>query len=220
MSIENILEKEPEMYIIGVCGPSCGGKTTTCENIIKKIKGISEKIQIIVIKQDDFYYGGDSSTNYDVPDAIDWSALVESLSELKKGNKVELPIYDFSNHSRKKNTLVVQAEHKCIILVEGILIFTNKKVLDLLDLKVFITADPELRYERRIKRDVEERGRSRDEVKKRYFEHVKPSNSIYVEPTQIYADAILLNNKDNNFIGLLVLLNHIKVTIHEIYKII
>ncbi len=198
-------KKKNGHYIIGVCGASCSGKSTVCERIEQSHHGLSESV--IIISQDRYYKGGNSSTNYDVPSAIDFDHLISDLSALKKGKSVQAPIYDFTKHKKKEETDLLKPTP--IIIVEGILIFCVPKLRQMFDLKVFVRAKPELRLLRRMKRDVEMRGRTIDEVTNRYLNDVEPSNHNYVEPAMDYADVIVVNNQHEIFIGIDVLLDHI-----------
>jgi|LakMenEpi03Aug12_release.lakeMendotaPanAssembly.Ray.scaffolds.fasta_scaffold262251_1 uridine kinase len=200
------------VYVIGICGPTCGGKTTVCEKILEKVKKTNESI--CIINQDSYYKGGDESTNYDIPTAIDFDLLFSHLNDLINGISVNVPYYDFSTHSRKNETKIVGPTK--IILVEGILIFTQEKIRNLCDLKVFIQADEVTCFTRRLERDTKERGRTFKEVKKRYIGHVRNSNIMYVDPSKGFADIILMNNVDWNFVGLKILLDHIEKKIKKI----
>lgn len=194
-------EKEMKPYIIGICGATCSGKTTVSNSIIEKCP------DAIIISQDNYYKGGNNETNYDVPEAIDFDLLNEHLEALRNGNSINMPTYDFSTHSRTKYTQYVEPAN--IIILEGILIFTNHTTLSLIDNKVFIQAQDATCFTRRLNRDTKERGRTLDEVVDRYNRHVVKSNEYYVKPSMDNADIILNNNKDFNFIGLQILINHI-----------
>lgn len=190
-------------FVIGICGASCSGKTTVSKEIMKRY----QNQDILMISQDNYYYGGDVNTNYDIPSAIDFEKLVSDLKQLLAGNAIDMPLYDFKTHLRKEETQRV--EPKKYILVEGILIFCNKELRDLMNLKVFIMAYGELCYFRRLKRDVEERGRTQKEVSERYFRDVLPSSKTFVEPMIQFSDIALINNTDWEFIGLNILVDHL-----------
>lgn len=207
-------------YIIGVCGPSCSGKTTTCKMIIDKanktiqnLLNDKEENFVSVLSQDSYYKGGNRETNYDIPDAIDFKLMISHLRDLSRGKSINCPIYDFTTHTRKKDTIKIDPAP--IIVVEGILIFFVEELRNLCNLKVYVEAIRELRYERRVTRDIKERGRDRKEVMERYFKHVLPSNEHYVEPTMNYTDIVLMNNRDNEFVGITILLDHIEKKISE-----
>jgi len=197
------------VHVIGICGASCSGKTTVSKEIMKKYqtKGNSTD-EIVMISQDNYYFGGNEETNYDIPSAIDFEKLISDVKDLMNGKEIEMPQYDFKTHQRKKETIKVQP--KKFILVEGILIFCSKELRDLFDIKVYILSYGELCYYRRLKRDVEERGRSVKEVSERYFRDVLPSSKTYVEPMIQFSDIALINNTDWKFIGLDILMDHLE----------
>jgi uridine kinase len=197
------------VHVIGICGASCSGKTTVSKEIMKKYqtKGNSTD-EIVMISQDNYYFGGNEETNYDIPSAIDFEKLISDVKDLMNGKEIEMPQYDFKTHQRKKETIKVQP--KKFILVEGILIFCSKELRDLFDIKVYILTYGELCYYRRLKRDVEERGRSVKEVSERYFRDVLPSSKTYVEPMIQFSDIALINNTDWKFIGLDILMDHLE----------
>ena len=190
-------------YVIGVCGPSCSGKTMAVEKIVQSQGGK----KVSVINQDSYYFSGSKSDNYDIPGAIDFAKMVSDVKKLLKGEEAEIPIYDFLTHTRLKETKKVSPPR--VLVLEGILIFTQKKLRDLMNLKVYISSYNELAFSRRLKRDVETRGRKIEEVTERYFKDVLPSSKIYVEPTECYSDIVLKNNIEGEFIGLKILLDHI-----------
>lgn len=195
---------QKEVHVIGVCGSTCSGKSK-CVNAIKN--SLPEE-SVTVVSQDNYYFSGNEETNYDVPEAIDFQLLIEHIKDLASGKSIECPIYDFATHSRLKETKIIKS---CkIIIVEGILIFTQKELLDLFDLKIYISAYPELALSRRLKRDVEERGRTIEEITERYFKDVLPSTKRFVEPSEDFSDIVLKNNTKDKFIGLQILINHIK----------
>jgi len=207
--------KQTGTYLIGVSGPSCGGKSTVCLMVQKKITetlGDSSNM-ICVISQDSYYNGGNEFTNYDVPSAIDFDLLIDHLEKLISGEEVDVPVYDFATHNRKEETKKTGPAK--IIIIEGILIFCNERIRDLCNLKIFVEADDVLCYTRRLKRDTQERGRSFEDVEKRYLEHVVPSFRNYVHPSRFYANISLINNTHGEFIGLEILLDHIEKKINQ-----
>lgn len=205
-------------YIIGIAGPTCAGKTTICTKILEWIRDLKlEGSRIVIISSDRYYKGGNDETNYDIPEAIDFDNLIDDIKKLKKRETIYAPIYDFITHSRKKETEKIDPAD--IVIVEGILIFFDQRLRSLFDLKIFVTAQRELRYERRIYRDVKERGRNIDEIKKRYFKDVLPSNEHYVEPTIWYANIVLINNVDNEFTNLKICKAYFKKKLKKRLKI-
>nr|MDJ0645940.1 uridine kinase [Flavobacteriaceae bacterium] len=157
---------------------------------------------VTVISQDSYYKATHNLTfeertkiNFDHPRAIDFKLLVEHLVALRKGNAIEQPVYSFATHNRTKDT--VKTHPSKVIIVEGILIFSKRKVRDLMDIKVFVHADSDERLIRRLKRDIQERARDMDEVLQRYQETLKPMHEQFIEPMKEYADIIIPNNKYN-----------------------
>lgn len=179
-------------YIIGVAGGSGSGKTFFAREL-QKILG-DERCTIIY--QDNYYidqshrFDGDGgSVNFDHPESLDFDLLAQGLSELKKGNPIKVPLYEFSNHTRKIET--IDCHPKKIILVDGILILDSKVVRAQLDEAIFFDTPEELRFKRRLDRDVHERGRTAEGVKKQFDLQVKPMHNQFVEPSKIHAQTIV-----------------------------
>lgn len=203
-------------YIIGICGGSGSGKTFIAELIVETIAEMYPSTyseEITVISQDSYYRGGNTETNYDIPSSIDFDLLVEHLETLIKGKPIDCPIYDFTTHSRRKET--IKLFPKKIIIVEGILILTQEKLRDLFNIKVFVNADISTQIFRRTKRDMQERGRSLDEISDRYERHVAPSYNEFVLPSAKHAD-MSINNFKGCFVGPQIMLNHIITIIKNI----
>jgi uridine kinase len=178
--------------VIGIAGGTGSGKTTLASHIIEEL----HNSDVIVIKQDAYYkshndlpFSEREKINFDHPDAFDTPLLIEQIQSLKYGKPIEMPIYDFKAHLRKKETITVQP-HRVIIL-EGILIFENKDLKNLLDIKIFVETDSDIRILRRIKRDIEERGRTFESVLEQYLTTVRPMHLEFVEPSKKYADIIV-----------------------------
>lgn len=133
--------------------------------------------------------------NYDHPDSLETDLLVEHLQELKAGRAIDCPVYDYSLHSRSDE--VIRIEPKPVILVEGILLLADKRIRDLLDIKIYVEADADERILRRIFRDVEERGRDLNDIIKQYLTTVKPMHYLYVEPTRSKADIVINSGKND-----------------------
>lgn len=203
------------MLIIGIYGGTGSGKTT----IVNMIASHFSSNDIEIISQDSYYkdnsdisYEDRCKLNFDHPDAIDFNLLHKHIKNLRKGETVEQPIYDFKIHNRLKKT--IQIKPKKILILEGILIMCHAEIRSIIDLKIFINANSKTRMERRIKRDIVERGRSRDEVLKRYIETLKPMHEKFIEPTKIYANYII-ENQFNNKLNIDELLEKMKLYLDE-----
>lgn len=203
------------MLIIGIYGGTGSGKTT----IVNMIASHFSSNDIEIISQDSYYkdnsdisYEDRCKLNFDHPDAIDFNLLHKHIKNLRKGETVEQPIYDFKIHNRLKKT--IQIKPKKILILEGILIMCHAEIRSIFDLKIFINANSKTRMERRIKRDIAERGRSRDEVLKRYIETLKPMHEKFIEPTKIYANYII-ENQFNNKLNIDELLEKMKLYLDE-----
>ena len=186
------------MLIIGIAGGTGSGKTTVVKQILNELP----QEEVTVISQDSYYSKNDHlsfqercNINFDHPNAIDFDLLINHVHELKKGNVVEQPIYSFTTHNRVQDTLITHP--KKVVIVEGILILTNKDLRDLIDIKVFVHADSDERLIRRLKRDIHERGRDINEVLDRYQSTLKPMHQEFIEPTKNYADIIIPNDTYN-----------------------
>lgn len=186
------------MLIIGIAGGTGSGKTTVVNQIIKELP-VDE---VCVISQDSYYkqtndlnYQERTKINFDHPRAIDFDLMVEHLEDLKNNKIVEQPVYSFVTHNRTKDT--VKTHPRKVIIVEGILIFNNEELRNLFDIKVYVHADADERLIRRIRRDIDERGRDISEVLTRYQETLKPMHQQFIEPTKNYADIIIPNDRYN-----------------------
>lgn len=186
------------MLIIGIAGGTGSGKTTVVKQIVDELP----YKDVTVISQDSYYKATDHLTyderveiNFDHPKAIDFKLLRQHLHDLKNGLPIEQPVYSFVEHNRTKET--VRTKPSKVIIVEGILIFSKRKVRDLLDIKIFVHADSDERLIRRLKRDIQERGRDMDEVLLRYQDTLKPMHEQFIEPMKEYADIIIPNNRYN-----------------------
>jgi uridine kinase len=186
------------MLIIGIAGGTGSGKTTVVNQIINNLP----LEEVTVISQDSYYkmnvglsYEERSKINFDHPRAIDFDLLIEHLTSLRNNKIIEQPIYSFSTHNRTKDT--IKTHPRKVIIVEGILIFTNKILRDLIDIKFYIYADSDERLIRRLRRDIQERGRDLDEVLLRYQDTLKPMHEQFIEPTKSYADIIIPHDKYN-----------------------
>lgn len=185
-------------YVIGIAGGSGSGKTTVIHKILEKIS-----VEDTIILQHDWYYKHNphlsleerSQLNYDHPDALETSLLISHLKELTSGRPITAPQYDFSTHLRKNKTRLVNPGK--IIIVDGILIFSDEILRELMDLKIYVDADSDLRFIRRMVRDIEQRGRTRESVVDQYLKTVKPMHDLFVETSKRYADIIIPNGGMN-----------------------
>lgn len=183
--------------IIGIAGGTASGKSTFARNIDLKYK---DKLTIL---SHDYYYKNRpdltfeerTKINYDHPNAFDTDLLIEHLKLLKQGKSIEHPVYSYTTHLRENYTEISNPSR--VIIVEGILIFENKELRDLMDIKIFIDADSDTRLSRRIVRDVEDRGRSLSNILEQYFTTVKPMHEQFVEPSKKFADIIVPQGGEN-----------------------
>ncbi len=186
------------MLVIGIAGGTGSGKTTVVNQIVKEFN--SDDVGII--SQDSYYKDNGHlsleerrKVNFDHPRSIDFDLLYKHLNELKKGQTIEQPVYSFVQHTRTGDT--IKTHPRKVMLVEGILIFNDKKLRDLFDVKIYVHADSDERLIRRVRRDIAERGRTVDEVLDRYQNTLKPMHEQFIEPTKAYADLIIPNDRRN-----------------------
>ncbi|XP_018592492.1 uridine-cytidine kinase-like 1 isoform X1 [Scleropages formosus] len=200
-----------EAFVIGLCGGSASGKTTVANKIIEAL----DVPWVVLLSMDSFYkvlskeeqeLAARNEYNFDHPDAFDFELLVIVLRKLKKGKSVKVPVYDFTTHSRRKEWKTVYGAN--VVIFEGILAFANKELLKLLDMKVFVDTDSDIRLVRRLKRDISERGRDIAGVIKQYNKFVKPSFEQYIEPTVQVAD-IVVPRGGENFVALDLIVQHV-----------
>ena len=200
--MENIL-------VIGIAGGSGSGKTTLMNRIVERFKD-----NITVLSHDSYYRRHDDMTyeercqlNYDEPAALETELMVHHLDLLRSGQAIDCPVYDFTVHNRSDET--TRVEPKKVIIVEGILIFENKQLRDLMNIRIFVDTDADIRLCRRVKRDVNKRGRSLESVLTQYQETVKPMYEKYVEPSKKYAH-ILVPEGGKNAVALDLVVNLIE----------
>jgi uridine kinase len=184
--------------LIGIAGGTGSGKSTIAREIYKHF----DSTCIAMIEQDSYYKDQSNlsfeervKTNYDHPDAFDTSLLVQQLNLLLEGQTVEKPIYNFEIHNRTEETIVVYPRE--IIIVEGILVLQEKVLCDMLDIKIYVDTDADVRFIRRLVRDINERGRTTDSVINQYLNVVKPMHEQFTEPTKRYADIIIPEGGQN-----------------------
>jgi uridine kinase len=183
---------------LGVAGGTGSGKTTVAQSILETVG----RERIAFLAQDSYYkdveWGRDADLlrhNFDHPDALDTDLLIEQVTVLKRGEAVEVPIYDFVRHRRTQETRRV--EPRAVLLLEGILLFAEPRLRALLDFKIFVDTDADVRLLRRLRRDLTERGRTVDDVLRQYMETVRPMHLEFVEPSKRWADVIVPEGGEN-----------------------
>jgi len=199
-------------FIIGVAGGTASGKTTVCKCIIESLSENNMNNRIVILSQDSFYkpltpaqqqLAGNGKYNFDHPDAFDTELMLEKILQIRAGETVEIPIYDFVNHCRSKDVFKVFPTD--IILIEGILVLYIKELRSLMDMKLFVDTDSDIRLSRRVQRDIETRGRKLENVLIQYTAFVKPAFEEFCLPTKKYADVIIPRGGENKVaIGLIV----------------
>jgi uridine kinase len=185
-------------YIVGIAGGTGSGKTTVAHNLASAMP----PGRCAIIDHDAYYcdqghlpFEARETINYDHPSALDSALLVEHLCALREGRAVEVPIYDFSTHTRRRETRSVPPAR--VVIVEGILIFADPALRALMDIKIFVDTAPDIRLMRRIHRDLEQRGRTFESVRDQYYATVRPMHLEHVEPSKQWADLILPEGGDN-----------------------
>lgn len=180
------------MLIIGIAGGSGSGKTTVVNKIIQSLP----KDSVALIPQDAYYFDNGHlnpdeklKINFDHPNSIEFDLLINDIKKLKSGETIDQPIYSYVTCARAKDSIPIQP--KRVVIVEGILILTNKKLRDLLDIKLFVATDSDDRLMRIIRRDVQERGRNYNDALVHYEKFVKPMHQQFIEPTKLFADVII-----------------------------
>ncbi len=188
--------------IIGISGGTGSGKTTVAQRILEDVSAE----HVVYLQQDSYYRNlGDMPVelrhqiNFDHPDALDNELFINHLDALRSGEAIDMPVYDFTTHSRRNETIRIPP--KPIIIVEGILIFVDAEMRELMDIKIFVDTDDDLRFIRRLRRDVNERGRLVESVIKQYLETVRPMHDQFVEPSKRYADVIIPEG-GHNLVGI------------------
>lgn len=184
--------------VIGIAGGTGSGKTTIARRIAASVP-----VESVTIIEHDSYYRDRSDLsederaklNFDHPDSLESELLMAHLSALKKGEAVEIPIYDFTTHARKKQTEHVSPTP--VIIVEGILTFVDPRLRELFDVKIFVDTDSDIRVFRRIRRDIEQRGRDFASIREQYYESVRPMHLMFVEPSKRWADIIIPEGGNN-----------------------
>ena len=206
-----------DILVIGIAGGTGSGKTTLMNNLIQRFSG-----SVTVLSHDNYYRRNDHLTyeqrcqiNYDEPAALETDLMARHLDALRHGQSIQCPVYDFSRHNRSDKTIEIAP--KSVIIVEGILIFENQELRDLMDIKIFVDTDADVRLCRRIKRDVNKRGRSLESVLEQYQTTVKPMHEKYVEPSKKYANLVVLEG-GKNWVALDMIVGRIQRHLDEVAK--
>lgn len=196
--------------IIGICGGSGSGKTTVARKILEAVG----EHRVAYLQHDSYYkdwgrlpFEERRKINFDHPDALDTDLLIEHVEQLRAGYPIEQPVYDFTRHVRTDQ--VRRIEPRPVILIEGILIFENARLRQLMDLKIFVDTADDLRFIRRLQRDISERGRTVESVIEQYLEQVRPMHLEFVEPSKRYAD-IIIPEGGSNRVGIDLIIQKVK----------
>ena len=202
------------ILVIGIAGGTASGKTTLMKNLITDFED-----EVTVLSHDNYYkrhdelsYEERSRLNYDEPDAFDTSLMVYHLDQLRHGHAIECPVYDFTVHNRSEAT--IHLEPRRVIIVEGILIFENEELRNLMDVRIFVDSDADIRLCRRISRDVTMRGRSLESVLTQYQDTVKPMHERYVEPSKKFAHLVVPEG-GKNLVALNMIISRIRWHLKE-----
>ena len=203
-----------KILVIGIAGGTGSGKTTLMKNLIARFGDV-----VTVLSHDNYYrrhddltYEERSQLNYDEPAAMETELMVQHLDALRHWQEIDCPVYDFSAHNRSDETIRVVPRK--VIIVEGILIFADEDLRDLMDIKIFVDTDADVRLCRRIKRDVNKRGRTLESVLTQYQTTVKPMHEKYVEPSKKYADLVVPEG-GKNFVALDMIIDRIQRHLSE-----
>jgi len=204
-----------DILVIGIAGGTGSGKTTLMDNLIRRFEG-----HVTVLSHDNYYKRRDELTyeqrckiNYDEPDALETDLMARHLDQLRRGETIQCPVYDFTQHNRSNETITIVP--KKVIIVEGILIFENEPLRELMDIKIFVDTDADVRLCRRIARDVNERGRSLESVLSQYQTTVKPMHEKYVEPSKKFANLVVLEG-GRNYVALDMIVGRIQRHLDEV----
>ena len=205
---------ENNILVIGIAGGTGSGKTTLMNRLIDRFGA-----EVSVLSHDNYYKRHDELSyeqrcllNYDEPDALETDLMARHLDRLRRGESIQCPVYDFTLHNRSDETVTIVP--KKVIIVEGILIFTDKQLRELMDIRIFVDTDADVRLCRRIKRDVNKRGRTLESVLEQYQNTVKPMHEMYVEPSKKYAD-IVVPEGGKNLVALDLIMGRIKRHLEE-----
>ena len=206
-----------DVITIGIAGGTGSGKTTITRRLLQRFPE-----SVSVVYHDNYYKAHDDMTyeqrshlNYDCPDAFDTELLLRDLAALRRGEEIRCPVYDYTVHNRSDKIVLVKPAP--VVIVEGILIFEDKRICDLLDIKIFVDTDADVRILRRIVRDVRDRGRSLESVVDQYLTTVKPMHEMYVEPSKRNAD-IIVPEGGHNLVAMDMLIERINAHVNGAAK--
>ena len=204
-----------DILVIGIAGGSGSGKTTLMKNLVEQFGE-----DVTVISHDNYYKRHDELTyeqrcliNYDEPDAFETDLMANHLDQLRHGQAIDCPVYDYTVHNRSDETIRIVP--KRVIIVEGILIFADEALRELMDIRIFVDTDADIRLCRRIKRDVNKRGRSLESVLTQYQQTVKPMHEKYVEPSKKYANLVVPEG-GKNYVALDMIAQRIRLHLSEV----
>ena len=206
-----------DVITIGIAGGTGSGKTTITRRLLQRFP---ESVSVVYHDNyykahDDMSYEERSKLNYDCPDAFDTELLLRDLAALRRGEEIRCPVYDYTVHNRSDKTVLVKPAP--VVIVEGILIFEDRRICDLLDIKIFVDTDADVRILRRIVRDVRDRGRSLESVVDQYLTTVKPMHEMYVEPSKRNAD-IIIPEGGHNLVAMDMLIERINAHVNGAAK--
>ena len=180
-----------DAFVIGIAGGSGSGKSTFAQRLKERFPG-----EVAVVSCDNYYLRRDDMPfeerklqNYDSPEAFEFDLMIRQITDLKNGRDILCPVYDFALHNRSQEVVEIQA--KPVILIDGILIFSEPQLRDIMDMRIYVETDADERILRRVKRDIRERGRDLDGIIAQYLATVKPMHNTFVEPTKVFADIII-----------------------------
>ena len=206
-----------DVITIGIAGGTGSGKTTITRRLLQRFPE-----SVSVVYHDNYYKAHDDMTyeqrshlNYDCPDAFDTELLLRDLAALRRGEEIRCPVYDYTVHNRSDKTVLVKPAP--VVIVEGILIFEDKRICDLLDIKIFVDTDADVRILRHIVRDVRDRGRSLESVVDQYLTTVKPMHEMYVEPSKRNAD-IIVPEGGHNLVAMDMLIERINAHVNGVTR--
>jgi len=201
--------------VVGIAGATGSGKTTVAQSLTAALP----RKEVVLLQHDSYYrdredlpYEQRCELNFDHPDSLETTLLVEHVQRLREGKGVGVPIYDFTTHRRKVE--VTEVEPGAVVVVEGILVLADERLREMFDIKVFVDTDADLRVFRRIRRDIEKRGRSFDSIRKQYYATVRPMNLQFVEPSKRWAD-IIVPEGGRNKVALELLVARLRSAINE-----